>query len=113
MRRWRSERNWDPTFSTLKDPRKYRLPQKFCGFGGDGSASGARLMSALPSKADKEQTSRFVRFVPKPDSCTATNGVHGVECSAATSLPVRLMSAFGHQLFQELQSSSKVAPYSS
>ena len=24
-------------------------------------------MSALPSKADKEQTSRFVRFVPKAD----------------------------------------------
>src|SRR5258708_2374020 len=27
-RRWRRERNWDPTFSTLKDPHKYRLSQK-------------------------------------------------------------------------------------
>ena len=28
-------------------------------------------MSALPPKADKERTSRNVRFVPKADSCTA------------------------------------------
>ena len=59
----------DPTFSTLKDPRKYWFPQKFCGFGGDGSASGARLMSALPPKADKERTCRDVRFVTKADIC--------------------------------------------
>ena len=30
-------------------------------------------MSALPPKADKERTSRDVCFVPKADSCTATN----------------------------------------
>jgi hypothetical protein len=28
-------------------------------------------MSALPPKADKEQMARFVRFVPKADSCSA------------------------------------------
>jgi len=30
-------------------------------------------MSALPPKADKQQTFRFVRLVPKADSCTAAN----------------------------------------
>src|SRR5262245_2971218 len=30
-------------------------------------------MSALPPKADEKQTSRYVRFVPKADSCTATD----------------------------------------
>jgi len=31
------------------------------------------VMSALPPKADKEQTCRHVRFVPKADSCTAAS----------------------------------------
>jgi hypothetical protein len=31
------------------------------------------LMSALPPKADLAQHDRDVRFVPKADSCTATN----------------------------------------
>ena len=34
-------------------------------------------LSALPLKADKEQTCWYVRFVPKADACTATNEVHG------------------------------------
>src|SRR5262249_32585051 len=33
--------------------------------------------SALPPKADKQQTFLYVRLVPKPDSCTATYDLHG------------------------------------
>ena len=32
-------------------------------------------MSALPPKADKERTSRYVRFVPKADSCSAAKRI--------------------------------------
>jgi hypothetical protein len=32
-------------------------------------------MSAFDPKADKHQTSQFVRFVPKADSCTAAKDI--------------------------------------
>src|SRR5262249_6822778 len=49
-----------------------------------------RWMSALPPKADKEQTSRDVRFVPKADSCTAANDVRD---GTRTQLFNRLMAS--------------------
>src|SRR5262245_6401119 len=48
--------------------------RRMTGYGigeGVGGRAVAEVLSALPPKADKEQTSRYVRFVPKADSCTA------------------------------------------
>ena len=42
-----------------------------------GKASPEQMLSALPPKADKQQTFLYVRLVPKPDSCTATYDLHG------------------------------------
>jgi hypothetical protein len=53
----------------------------------------ASPMSALPPKADKEQTCRDVRLVPKADSCTAAKDMHGcmiysiISSAVAGSLP--------------------------
>src|SRR5215468_7996303 len=45
-----------------------------CGsFSSDGQAPAAHGMSALPPKADKAQTCRHVRLVPKGDICSAAN----------------------------------------
>src|SRR5215831_13739406 len=35
-------------------------------------------MSALPPKADNEQTCRHVRFVPKADSCSAKDSLSAI-----------------------------------
>src|SRR5262249_51330949 len=63
-------------------PLRVRLYHSGRGCGGDVpmSALGQKrtspaylAMSALPPKADKQQTFRYVRFVPKADSCSAAN----------------------------------------
>ena len=41
-------------------------------------------LSALPPKADKHQTTRFVRFVPKADICIAAHICYSITSSAAT-----------------------------
>jgi hypothetical protein len=38
----------------------------------------AEAMSALPPKADNEQTCRHVRFVPKADSCSAKDSLSAI-----------------------------------
>src|SRR5215510_8952276 len=50
-------------------------------------------MSALPPKADKQQRCRHVRFVPKPDLCSAAEDARG--CSAVFDRPrLRALTAW-------------------
>src|SRR5262249_11034117 len=45
-------------------------------------------MSALPPKADKEQTCRNVRFVPKADICSAAKSINDVSAPALLCGPI-------------------------
>src|SRR5258706_9573886 len=53
--------------------------------GKTGKALGEHMFSALPPKADSSRTSRYVRIVPQPDSCTATTIAYSITSSASAS----------------------------
>src|SRR5262245_52885483 len=79
-----------------------------CGISGPSmSASGHKqtkrhhgAMSALPPKADKEQTCRDVRFVPKADICSAAKSINDVSAPALLCGPIG-----GHRFLRSVDNS--------